>query len=1104
MERMAAGTTLKDAPTAKVLPPTMPPPIVARTALEALLDETRARRLAVVVAGAGFGKSTLLSAWAARSHVAWYTLSAEDSELASLARGVIGALRLRVPDLPPELSAAMEGARGPDADRDDVGRAQACAGLLCDALQQRLTRDLVLVFDDVHEIGAEGASPRLIEGLCRQAPPRLRLVLASRTEPPFPIDRLRGQGQVVEITGNELAFSVEEVESLFASTLGEDARPLAASLHDATGGWPVAVRLALEALRGVSPRERRRTLEALRRPGGPLFAYLAGEVFEREAPEIRELIRTVAPLERFTAELCADLGLDNAAQTLASLLKRGLFVEPDRTEVGWFSLSELVRDFALEEFPLEPGELSKLHRRVARWCKSHGHVEEALRSFAAVKDHPQLARLLVERGEAMLSAGRVETIIHATELVPPALRDSAVEKLAGQARQIHGDWEGALACFERASAGLDDLEPGIAWRMGLIHHLRGELDEALAVYERGRIDGTSPRDDALLLAWHASVAWLRSDVAGCREKVTQAFEIATRASDSQALAAAHTVLAMLAAIEGDRAANDAHYLRALEHAERAGDVLQIIRVRTNRGSRHMEEGAYEEALAELNLALRLADLAGFAFFRALALSNRGLVRFHLGRFEEAIADLESAKAIYQRMGSRDVSYPLGHLGEVYRERGDYAQARAAYEEAAALAAEAEDVQGLVPALAGLARVLAIEEPEEAERLASRAVDYGPGMAFVQALLAVGHVAFHRGDRDRAVDFAEQAGAAARARRDRAGLAESLELHALGSSDGTAEIPQVQEAVAIWRDIRNPVGEARAQLLLARLLGAREGRPLAERAERQLRALGARGYAASAAALLASFNQESQAPIVIQSLGQFRVLRDGEPIQLAEWQSKKARDALKILVARQGKPVPREAMMEALWPEGDPAKVANRLSVALSTLRSVLDRDKRFGADHFVRADKSAVSLELENVELDVARFLEIAVRGLELLREGRGEEATEYLGAAEAAYQGDFLEEDAYEDWATPLREQARDAYMRIARALAAAAVDSGDGDAATRYLLRVVEKDPHDEDAHLALVSTLAAGGHHGEARRSYRVYTARMQEIGVEAAPFPGPESR
>ena len=193
---------------------------------------------------------------------------------------------------------------------------------------------------------------------------------------------------------------------------------------------------------------------------------------------------------------------------------------------------------------------------------------------------------------------------------------------------------------------------------------------------------------------------------------------------------------MLAALDGDRGANDAHYLRALEHAERAGDLLQIIRIHANRASRHVEEGSYEDALAELETAVGLADLAG-ASFLALALTNRGDAHFGLGRLEEAIRDLDSAKAIYQRISSWMLAYPLQKLGEVYRERGDFALARAAYEEAIALSEQGGDLQGLVPALAGLARVVVDEEPDEAARLADRAVAAGPGMAFVAALLAAG-------------------------------------------------------------------------------------------------------------------------------------------------------------------------------------------------------------------------------------------------------------------------------------------------------------------------------------------------------------------------------
>ena len=109
------------------------------------------------------------------------------------------------------------------------------------------------------------------------------------------------------------------------------------------------------------------------------------------------------------------------------------------------------------------------------------------------------------------------------------------------------------------------------------------------------------------------------------------------------------------------------------------------------------------------------------------------------------------------------------------------------------------------------------------------------------------------------------------------------------------------------------------------------------------------------------------------------------------------------------------------------------------------------------------------------------------------------LRAAEDLYAGDFLEEDTYEDWAGPLREEARAAYISVARALALASTASGDHDGAVRLFLRILERDPDDEEAHLGLVSTLVAAGRHGEARRRYRTYTSRMDEIAVEAAPYP-----
>ena len=191
-------------------------------------------------------------------------------------------------------------------------------------------------------------------------------------------------------------------------------------------------------------------------------------------------------------------------------------------------------------------------------------------------------------------------------------------------------------------------------------------------------------------------------------------------------------------------------------------------------------------------------------------------------------------------------------------------------------------------------------------------------------------------------------------------------------------------------------------------------------------------------------------------------------------------------------------MEALWPDEGPGPLGNRLSVLLSTVRGVLDPAKRFEQGHFVGADRNAVWLDHTHLVVDVEDFLAAGEEALALHRAG-DPAAVRRLLSAEAAYAGDFLEEDAYEDWTVALREEARATYSAVVRALTDAASRRGDVDATTRYALRVLECDPYDEQAHLGLVATLAAAGRHGEARRHFRTYCARMDEIGVESAPFP-----
>ena len=1071
--------------------------MLARPRLDDLLDDVQRRRLAIAVAGAGFGKTTLLASWASAVNSAWYSVTPEDRSYSNFAQGLFDVLRLRVPGLPPEIRKTVERAGGSDVE-DAGARAQAFAAVLCEALFSSLTGDLILVLDDVHELGTEGGSVKLVEALCRGAPSLLHLVIAGRDDPPFPVERLRGQGQIIEIQGPELAFTVDETRALMGRLLGPDSDSLAGDVHEVTGGWPAAVRLTLEALRNVPAEDRALRLDSVKAPGGSLFAYLAEEVFGSEPKEVQDLLRAVATLDRFTPSLCVFLGHAGAKEMLPTLARRGLFVEEAAGELGWFTLGALARQFILEYAEPTESDRKLTHARAADWFEGHGYLEEALQSMTLMGDREALSEFLERRGSVLLSRGKVDAVLSAVEAIDPTARSSRVERLAGEALQIRGDWEAALSSLERA-AGSAELTPDIAWRIELIHYLRADFDSALSTFERVSNHDEKSVDAALLEAWTSTVYWAKGEFENCRQHAERALEISTATKDDSALAATHTTLAMLAAVEGNRRANDEHYLRALEHAEKAGDALHIIRIRSNRSSYHMEEGYYEEALGELEMAISRADLTGFTAYRALCLTNRGETHIYLGRLEEAIADLEASRDLYQKVGSRSVSFPLGRLGDVFRVRGDLALARACYLEAIEQAEASQDIQGLVPALAGLARVEANDDPDRARELAERAVSYGPGLGYVFALLSQGWVALSAGDVAAARKSAAEAMASARIRRDRAGIAESLEIEALAAGDRNRALAHLEEAVALWQHIGNPINELRAELGKARILGAGEGLSLAQSVEAKARTLGARRIAAEAAELKEAIGSSVITGVRVETLGGFRVVREDGIVPAGTWQSKKARDLLKMLVARRGHPVPKEELMEMLWPDEEATALRNRFSVAVTTVRSVLDPDRRLPQDHFLLSSAESLALRPEHLIVDVESFLADAEGGLRQRKRGEVGSSRDNLLRAEASYRGDFLEEDAYEDWAVAVREQARATYLQVVRVLAGDAIEADDPPTAQRYLLRILERDGYDEGAHLSLVKALLAERRHGEARRAYRLYCARMEEIDVEAAPFP-----
>jgi DNA-binding SARP family transcriptional activator len=663
----------------------------------------------------------------------------------------------------------------------------------------------------------------------------------------------------------------------------------------------------------------------------------------------------------------------------------------------------------------------------------------------------------------------------------------SVPQSAGDVRSI---LSGDVAGGDRVAAELLVLCNDDFAAMALIPYVTEGSSDALAALERARLEETATRGAVQSLCF-ATVLYRAKGNAHCsRNSALRALELAHDVDD-EVLALCHRSMALVTSHDGEGAKSDAHYQVALDLAPGNADNLLALMMTLHRAKYSLAHEQFAEAVAESEAAVRLGRMSGHTGYEPFALSVGAAAKSHLGRLDEALTDAAGALRVRRTLGVRHDGV-LGRvvLGAIHRKRREVRQAREVLEQAVSEEREKPGLRGLrAIALAELSRVCAADDMSLALHYAERAVTASEGAGRIGALLARGWVSLVSGAAAAATFDAEEARTAATMARRPAAAAEALELLGLVTSDPNAAAALLDDAAAHYRDVGDRLGEARVRMVAAAIPGSRDTRSTRFE-EDTLRRYGVRLEPGVADALTAVANR---APLIaVHSLGGFRVLRGGVEVPAKEWQSRKARDLLKVLISHRGVPVPRSRLMELLWPNESPAIGGNRLSVLLSTLRRVLDPDRR-GEHPALIADRAAVAVNLGLVDVDVERFMVAVSEACTAHRHGR-DDAAALLSAAEAMYVGEFLPDDLFVDWALELRDEAQGAYIRVLRAQTALVPDV---DQKVSSLLKILRCDSYDEEAHVELIRVLHEAGRHGEARRRYRVYARCMSEIGVTPMP-------
>ena len=624
--------------------------LVARSRLSHSLTRGAQAKLTLVLAPAGFGKTTALAAWLAQLDqqraVAWLSLEENDRQPASFWTYVVTAVHGAAPSVGASVLPLLQAAQPP------------IESVLVTVLNDlgRLPQDLFLVLDDYHL--ADG--PEVAAGmafLLEHLPPQVHVVLSSRVDPDLPLGRLRARGELVEVRAADLRFTHDEVSAYLNDTSGLNltGRDIAV-LEERTEGWIAALQLAALSMRGR--RDVAAFIDGFAGDDRYIVDYLVEEVLARQPDDVRNFLVQTAILDRLTGPLCdAVTGRRGGKAMLTALDRANLFVVPLDDQRRWYRYHHLFADVLRTHLPEEhPDQVAELHRRASHWYDEAGEPSPAVRHALACGDVDRAAEL-VERAIPALLRGRQEATIRGwlDELPDEVVRVRPVLASGFVAALM------SMGEFDDAPRRLRDVE---TWLQadgvdgtGTLQRSPGILvvDEA----ELARLPGV------VELHW-AGLALVAGDVPGTHRHAELAIErAAPRDHLTRAGACALSGLASWGA--GDLRAAYRGYSACVDGLIQAGHIADVLGCSITLADLLITQGRLGDALAAYEHALALAARQPGVL--------RGTADMYVGISQIALerGDLPTADAYLQR--SHDLGEHLGLPQNPYRSRVAMAQLR---------------------------------------------------------------------------------------------------------------------------------------------------------------------------------------------------------------------------------------------------------------------------------------------------------------------------------------------------------------------------------------------------------------------------------------------
>jgi LuxR family maltose regulon positive regulatory protein len=1039
------------------------------------------RRVVLVTAEAGYGKTTLLSDFSRRSRVRtlWFRLDRGDRDWVGFIAYLVAALRIHLPEFAPVTQSLLREAGGAAPPRDTVLDTFIRE---LGALPQDPT---ALVLDDLHLVDDSIDVRDILRELLARAPERLTFVLISRRVPPVPLARLRALGEVDELRTSELRFDAVETEQLFRDTYALALEPsVVAELSRRTEGWAASLQLVRTAIRDRTPSEIRAFVNSLTGAQGELYDYLAEEVVGELTPELQRFLMRTSLLdivEPVLGSVAAETSPDETRAAITEGELIGLFSRTGPHARDQVRAHPLVRDFLQARLlrSAEPEEVAAIHRAVAivaegiDW-RTAGH------HYVAAGDFDDARRVLATAIESILATGAYAAAEElATSLPPTPKPDAVTEIVRSRMAMKRGDSLEALSRAREAVAAAPTSEVAL-WNALMVSISCSALEEMEPIEVRLReLDSPPIRK----ITSEAIVAGIRSSVDGDLDIAARLTKEAARASDvagnTHFQGVALTNLAQILRVQGDAAGARESALEAIVALEATSAGVELVSAKlaaawaeAHLGRMSAARELYRQGLAE---AVRPVEAA-----------------FEAADIEVLYGDRERAEELLSGLQS-DID-PADEVGE---------QATLTWISADIRKGDQESARRRV-------QTLSFGRPATGPAIEARRL---LAVAAVRSLSGEGAEGALRGAREVAARqhahlWSRYADCLLILQSGRSGrisppawlqdepaylsMAAEATCNAVGDLDEAAYelvLAEARRRPDRWRSalrVAIRTDSAPHQIRCAEILeeiGTAEDIPLLRGLAKRGR-LGRSGLGRTLARRLA-------ARIWVEDLGRIQVQIGGVSIDGSQIR-RKVLALLGLLLTKTGMAASREEIIEALWPESDPAAALNSLNQTVYFLRRV------FEPKYHEDTSPGYVDQGSETLWLDSELISSRSQVCRAILREVRGDPTPEQAISLAQQYHGRFALDFLYEDWAADYRDSLHAAYLRVIESALRLDMNSGHYGRGIEVAQLAVEAEPESEEIQLALLRLYRISGSLAAAAEQYGHYAQTLRELGVEPQPF------